>query len=48
MKEGVSVNEDLPVSDAARRIKIVTLDSATNAVGSVTIPVNTTRSASGH
>jgi len=48
MKEGVAVNEDLPVSDAARRIKIVMLDNASNAVGSVTIPVNTTAGSSRH
>jgi hypothetical protein len=39
LKDGLPINQDHPISDATRQVRVIVLDQTTNEVGSVTFPV---------
>jgi VWFA-related protein len=39
LKDGLPINQDHPVSDAVKQVRVIVLDQTTNEVGSITFPV---------
>jgi hypothetical protein len=39
LKDGLPINQDHPISDATRQVRVIVLDQTTNEVGSITFPV---------
>jgi VWFA-related protein len=39
LKDGLPLNQDHPISDATRQVRVIVLDQITNEVGSITFPV---------